>query len=194
VSGGCVLGGWEWLFLSTSVCLFIPTHRERFLPTKVSYLHAHCSIQGPTDWCLSLRQRPDAYLLTPIPGGPHTGINLAETVPPNVKLGPDLVHHSAQFCQRWVCRREMEMEQSGLTNQTAMSPGSGTTRMFDCLPPGSTHCMPHPFTMAHPGWRQTGSGSGNRQHAQPPGRSHLCAVPENLWGRKREELQAQKAR
>lgn len=48
----------------------------------------------------SVKPRHHHPLLTPIPGGPHTGINLAETVPPNVKLGPDLVHHSAQFCQR----------------------------------------------------------------------------------------------
>lgn len=91
---------------SVNFCVPLHPHPQRKVPPHKGHLHAHCSIQGPTDWCLSLRQRPDAYLLTPIPGGPHTGINLAETVPPNVKLGPDLVHHSAQFCQRWVCRRD----------------------------------------------------------------------------------------
>lgn len=52
------------------------------------------------DWQMALGPCPGSYLLTPIPWGPHTGINLAEAVPPDVKLGPDLVHHSAQFCQR----------------------------------------------------------------------------------------------
>lgn len=105
-----------------------PTEKGRLpLPIKVSHIHAHCLVHEASNWCLSC---PGPYLLTPITRGPHTGINLAETVPPNVKFGPDLVHHSAQFCQCWVCRRRMEMEQSGLTNQEAMSPGSGTTRQY----------------------------------------------------------------
>lgn len=49
-----------------------------------------------------------SYLLAPIPRGPHLGISLAWTVPPDLILDPDLVHCSAQFCQSWEGGREME--------------------------------------------------------------------------------------
>lgn len=101
--GSCFLETWE---IACSISFYVPLHphQERkdnpTPPHEVSHIHAHCSILGPTSWCLSLGSRPGSYLLTPIPRGPHSGIHLAETVPPDVKLGPDLVHPSAQFCQR----------------------------------------------------------------------------------------------
>lgn len=171
--------------------LFNPTLRERFLPIKVSHLNAHCSIQGPTDWCLSLRPCPDAYLLTPIPGGPHTGIDLAETVPPNVKLGPDLVHHSAQFCQRWVCRRGMEMEQPGLTNQTAMSSGSGTTRQLDCLPRDPPTACPTPSQWLTLAGDKLGQNQGTGSMPSLLG-TVICALLPRAYGEEREELQVRK--
>lgn len=97
---GCYFLGTRGVAYSTSFYFPLHPHPQR----KASHPHTHCSIRGPLR-CLSLRPHPDAYLLTHIPRGPHTGINLAETVPPNVKLGPDLVHHGAQLCQRWVCKK-----------------------------------------------------------------------------------------
>lgn len=71
--------------------LFIPIKRKGPNPAKVSNLQSHYAILGHLSHA--------SYLLAPIPRGPHLGISLAGTVPPDIKLDPDLVHCGTQFCQ-----------------------------------------------------------------------------------------------
>ena len=90
------------LISPASMSLFIPLKRKGPNPAKVRNLQTHRLILGRTSQCPV--PCPASYLLAPIPRGPHPGISLAGAVPPDVKLDPDLVHCSAQFCQS--CERE----------------------------------------------------------------------------------------
>lgn len=85
------------------------------------------------------------------------------------------------------------MERPGLTNQQAMSPGSGTTRQDDCLPgdpPTARPTQPQWLTLAGD---KLGQNQGTGSMPSLLG-TLLCVLFPRACGVGREELQVQRAR